>query len=54
MEFLHISFYKRLESFPLGYSQSRLVADFKENHTLLCFFFYKKIRETRKLESIRE
>ncbi len=30
-------FYKRIESFALSYSQSRLLTDFKENHTLLWF-----------------
>jgi hypothetical protein len=28
---------KRLESFAPCYSQSPLLADFKENHILLCF-----------------
>ncbi len=48
-------FYKRLESISLGYSQSRLLADFKENHSLLWFEkSLQKICEPWKLESIHE
>jgi hypothetical protein len=46
-------FNKRLESFTPCYSQSLLLADFKENNRysslILKILFYKKIRETRKL-----
>jgi hypothetical protein len=44
-------FYIRLESFAPCYSQSRLLVDFKENHTLLFKNTYEKIRETGKLKS---
>jgi hypothetical protein len=48
-------FDKRLESFAPCYSQFILLPDFKDNHSLLCFKnSFKKIRETRKLESIQE
>jgi hypothetical protein len=49
-------FNKRLESFAPCYSQSLLLADFKKNHTLLWCWksLQKKIRKTRKLESIHE
>jgi hypothetical protein len=36
-------FEKRLESFAQCYSQSLLLADFKENHTLL--WFYKSVQK---------
>jgi hypothetical protein len=46
-------FNKRLESFAPCYSQSLLLADFKENHTdFNCF--YRKIGKTRKLEPSHE
>jgi trehalose-6-phosphate synthase len=44
MEFLNISFNKRVRSFAPCYSQSLILADFKENNNNP----YKKIRETRK------
>jgi hypothetical protein len=48
-------FTKRLESFAPCYLQSLLLADFKENHSLLWFYNYlQKIREIRKLASIHE
>jgi hypothetical protein len=49
MEFLDISFVS-------WYSQSLLLADFKENHTLLWFkkSLQKKISETRKLVKSRK
>jgi hypothetical protein len=37
MEFLDIKLTKKLESFAPCYSQSPLLADFNENHILLCF-----------------
>jgi hypothetical protein len=49
---LEHQFEKKLESFAPCYPQSLLLADFKENHTLLNK--YKKIPETRKLEYIHE
>jgi hypothetical protein len=48
VEFLDINLTK--DSFATCYSQSLLLADFKENHTVLFSGFknpYKKIRETR-------
>ncbi len=46
---------KILESFAPCHSQSLLLADFKDNQTLLWFQKYiQKIREARKLESIHE
>jgi hypothetical protein len=48
-------FNKRLNSFAPYYSQSLLLVDFKENHTPQWFSNpYKKICETRKLDSIHE
>ena len=48
-------FNKRLESFAPCYSQSLLLADFKENHTFSGIKNpHKNIRETRNLESIHE
>ncbi len=48
-------FNKRIESFAPCYSQSLLLADFNDNHTLLGLKNpSKKIRETRKLKSIHE
>jgi hypothetical protein len=47
---LRHQFHKRLESFAPSYSQSLLLADFKENHTLLWFKkSSQKIHETRKI-----
>ncbi len=43
MEFLDINLKKRLESFVPCYSQSLLLVDFKENHTLL--WFYKSLQK---------
>ncbi len=55
MEFSDIKFDKRLEFFAPCYSQSILMADFKENDTLVWFYkSLQKIRETRKLKSIYE
>jgi hypothetical protein len=52
---LGLQFNKRLESFAPSFLHSLLLADFKENHTLLLFYKYtQKFRETRKLESIHE
>ena len=48
-------FDKRLESFASCYSQSLLLTDFRENHTLLWFSeTIQKIHETRQLESIHQ
>jgi hypothetical protein len=49
-------FNKRLESFAPCYSQSLLLADFKRKpySPLVLKILTKKIRETRKLESIHE
>jgi hypothetical protein len=47
-------FHKRLESFALCYSQSFLLADFKENQTLLWFTQYLQKNSRKKIESIHE
>jgi hypothetical protein len=53
IEFLDIKLTK--DYFDPCYSQSLLLEDFRENHTLLWFKkSSKKICETRKLESIHE
>jgi hypothetical protein len=45
MEFLDIKFDKRLEFFAPCYSQSILLADLKENDTLV--WFYKSLQKIR-------
>ncbi len=49
IEFLDIKYNKRLEFFAPCYSQSSLLADFKENHTLL--WFTKPFKKSAKQEN---
>jgi hypothetical protein len=55
MEILEHQFNRRLESFAPCYSQSLLLADLKKTRFISGFNDpYKKIRETKRLESTHE